>query len=77
MKNKELERDIACLALVNKAIELNLINLNVSKDARYSNISTLLFNIKQTMEDGIREQYVDVPLKEIDPNKFIVKDNEE
>lgn len=70
MGKKNLERDVAFLALIKKAMEINTISMNVSKDSRYSNIGTLLFNIKQTLEDGIREEYIDEPLEEIDSSKF-------
>jgi len=68
--NKNLERDIILLALINKAMDVNTINMNSSKDARYSSIGTLLFNIKQTLEDGMRVEYVDEPLMEVDSSKF-------
>ena len=35
MKNKNLERDIAFMATINKAIELNNISMNASKEMRY------------------------------------------
>jgi len=70
MKNKNLERDIAFMATINKAIELNNISMNASKEMRYQSIGTLLFNIKQTLEDGLREEYVDVPLAEVDTQKY-------
>lgn len=65
-----LERDIAFMAIINKALEINQISMNKSKDARYVNIGTLLFNIQQTLQDGIRENYVDAPLEEIDSSKY-------
>lgn len=70
MKNKNLEQDIAFMATINKAIELNNISMNASKEMRYQSIGTLLFNIKQTLEDGLREEYVDVPLAEVDAQKY-------
>lgn len=66
----QLDRDVAMLALINKAMEINTISMNYSTDARYHNIGTLLCNIKQTMEDGIRETYVDGPMEEVDTSKF-------
>ena len=65
-----LERDVAFMAVINKAMEMNNISMNKTKDARYANIGTLLFNIQQTLQDGIRENYVDTPLEEVDSSKY-------
>lgn len=65
-----LERDVAFLSLINKAMELNTISMNETRNARYANIGTLLFNIQQTLQDGIRETYVDDPLMEVDSTKY-------
>ena len=65
-KNQQVERDIATLAVLNKLIEINTISMNATKDARYSNIGTLLFSVKQSIEDGMREKYIDDPIQEVD-----------
>lgn len=69
-KNQQVERDIATLALLNKLIEINTISMNATKDARYSNIGTLLFSVKQSIEDGMREKYIDDPIQEVDSSKY-------
>lgn len=69
-KNQQVERDIATLALLNKLIEINTISMNATKDARYSNIGTLLFSVKQSIEDGMRETYIDDPIQEVDSSKY-------
>lgn len=69
-KNQQVERDIATLAVLNKLIEINTISMNATKDARYSNIGTLLFSVKQSIEDGMREKYIDDPIQEVDSSKY-------
>lgn len=69
-KNQQVERDIAALAILNKLIEINTISMNATKDARYSNIGTLLFSVKQSIEDGMRETYIDDPIQEVDSSKY-------
>ena len=65
-----IERDIAFMSLINKAMELNTVSMNETRDSRYNNIGILLFNIQQTLQDGIRENYVDTPLVEVDSSKY-------
>lgn len=69
-KNQQVERDIAALTILNKLIEINTISMNATKDARYSNIGTLLFSVKQSIEDGMRETYIDDPIQEVDSSKY-------
>ena len=68
MKSKE--RDIVFMALINKAIEMNQVSINMTKDARYNEIGTLLYSIQQNLQDGMREKYVDAPLEEVDSSKY-------
>ena len=67
---KNIERDIAFMALINKAIEMNQVSINMVKDARYTEIGTLLYSIQQNLQDSIRERYVDVPIEEVDASKY-------
>lgn len=67
---KTLERDISILALLNKASELITLNMNESRDSKYNDVGTMIFNIRRTIEDGIREDYVDIPLQEVDSTKY-------
>lgn len=64
------ERDVAFMAILSKAIEMNNISMNLFKESRYHHIGTLLYSAQQALQDGMREVYVDSSLPEVDPTKY-------
>ena len=64
------ERDVAFMAILNKAIEMNNVSMNLFKESRYHHIGTLLYSAQQSLQDGMREVYVDAALPEVDPSEY-------